>query len=78
LKIYTFLAEFEQEKSSNAAIIGITSILSFITWWSVRGSKFYAISEHVEMKGGQHAITFHPTTHPTINHSSTNLNFSPI
>jgi hypothetical protein len=34
-------------------------------WWSVRGSNLDAISEHVEMKGGQHAISFHPTTYPT-------------
>ena len=34
-------------------------------WWSVRGSNLDANPEHVEMKGGQHAIFFHPTTHPT-------------
>lgn len=34
-------------------------------WWSVGGSNLQAIAEHVEMKGGKHAISFHPTTHPT-------------
>ena len=34
------------------------------SWWSVGGSNLQAIAEHVEMKGGQHAIAFHPTTHP--------------
>ena len=36
-----------------------------VLWWSVGGSNLQAIAEHVEMKGGQHAIFFHPITHPT-------------
>ena len=35
-----------------------------------------AIAEHVEMKGGQHAIFFHPTTHPITLQSSTNWNLA--
>ena len=48
--------------------------ISFVMWWSVGGSNSQAIAEHVEMKGGQHAIIFHPTTHPTTCYSSANLN----
>jgi hypothetical protein len=39
--------------------------MTSLLWWSVGGSNSQAIAEHVEMKGGQHAIAFHPTTHPT-------------
>ena len=41
--------------------------------WSVGGSNLQAIAEHVETKGKQHAIFFHPTTHSIIWCSSTNL-----
>lgn len=47
-------------------------------WWSVGGSNSQAIAEHVEMKGGQHAISFHPTTHPTTCCSSTNGNLQKL
>ena len=49
--------------------------ISFVMWWSVGGSNLQAIAEHVEMKGGQHAISFHPTTHPITLQSSTKPEF---
>ena len=53
--------------------IGITMTLPSLTlvcrqdnssWWSVGGSDSQANAEHVEMKGGEHAIFFHPTKNP--------------
>lgn len=38
--------------------------ISSLLWWSVGGSNSQAIAEHVEMKGGEHAIFFHPTKNP--------------
>jgi hypothetical protein len=34
-------------------------------WWSIGGSNSQANSEHIEKKGGEHAIFFHPTKNPT-------------